>query len=136
MAEDLLGGLEGGTDEVLMAELLETGTGGGGVEVDALKERFNFDRGLGGGGESTLGTPTSGAERAGQHEGWQGYLRMKVSNRDTDINGAGELTLLCMTHEFDSVAVSTNYKEVRYERNSRFASPRRKMQCNVRRMDA
>lgn len=30
--------------------------------------------------------------------------------------------------------VPTNYKEVRCERNSRFMSPRRKMQCNVRSM--
>jgi hypothetical protein len=61
VAEDLLDGLESATEEVL-AELLETSTGKGGVEVDTLKQRVDFDRGLSGGRESTLGTLASGTE--------------------------------------------------------------------------
>ena len=59
--EDLLDGLESGAEEVL-AELLETGTGEGGVEVDTLEEGVDLDGGLGGGGEGTLGTLASGTE--------------------------------------------------------------------------
>jgi hypothetical protein len=61
VAEDLLDGLHGGAEEVL-AELLETGTGDRGVEVNTLEERVDLDGGLGGRGEGTLGTLASGAE--------------------------------------------------------------------------
>ena len=61
VTKDLLDGLEGGTEEVL-AELLETSTGNRGVEVDTLEERVDFDGGLGGGREGTLGTLASSAE--------------------------------------------------------------------------
>lgn len=61
VAEDLLDGLEGGTEEVL-AELLEAGTGEGSVEVDTLEERVDLDGGLGGGGEGALRTLASGTE--------------------------------------------------------------------------
>ena len=61
IAEDLLNRLESAAKEIL-AKLLEAGTGEGGVEVDALEERVDFDRGLGGGGERTLGTLASGTE--------------------------------------------------------------------------
>ena len=61
--EDLLHGLERRTEEVL-AELFETGTGEGSVEVDALEERVDFDRRLGGGGKSALGALASGTETA------------------------------------------------------------------------
>jgi len=63
VTEDTLDGVHGGAEEVL-AELLETSTGDGGVEVDTLEERVNFDGGLGGRRESALGTLASGAETA------------------------------------------------------------------------
>jgi hypothetical protein len=63
VAEDLLDGLEGGAEEIL-AKFLETGTGERGVEVDTLVERVDFDGGLGGGGEGTLGTLAGGTETA------------------------------------------------------------------------
>ena len=61
VAEDLLDGLEGGTEEIL-AKLLKAGTGEGGVEVDTLEERVDLDGRLGGGGESALGALASGTE--------------------------------------------------------------------------
>jgi hypothetical protein len=61
VAEDLLNRLEGAAEEVL-AELLEAGTGERGVKVDTLEERVDFDRGLGGRGESALGALASSAE--------------------------------------------------------------------------
>ena len=61
VAEDLLDGLESASEEIL-AQLLETGTGEGSVEVDTLEERVDLDRRLGGGRESTLGTLASGTE--------------------------------------------------------------------------
>jgi hypothetical protein len=39
-------GLDGGSAEIL-AQLLETGTGDGGVEVNALEERVDLNGGLG-----------------------------------------------------------------------------------------
>jgi hypothetical protein len=45
VTESALDGLHGAAEEVL-AELLETGTGDGGVEVDTLEERVNLDGGL------------------------------------------------------------------------------------------
>ena len=47
-----------------MAELFETSTGDGGVEVDTLEERVDFDGGLRGGREGTLGTLASGTKPA------------------------------------------------------------------------
>ena len=61
VAEDTLDGLHGATEEVL-AEFLETGTGDGGVEVNTLEERVDLDRGLSGGGQSTLRTLASSAQ--------------------------------------------------------------------------
>ena len=61
VTEDLLDGLESGAEEVL-AELLETGTGERGVEIDTLEERVDLDGGLGSRGEGTLGTLTSSTE--------------------------------------------------------------------------
>ena len=49
------------TEEVL-ARLLETSMGDGGVEVDTLEESVKFDGHLGGRGECSLCTFTSGAE--------------------------------------------------------------------------
>ena len=46
--EDFLDGLWSGVEEVL-AELLETGMGEGGVKVDALKQGVDLDGGLGDG---------------------------------------------------------------------------------------
>ena len=59
--QDVLDGLHGGTEEVL-AKLLETGTGDGGVEVDTLEERVDLDGGLCRRGESALGTLASGTK--------------------------------------------------------------------------
>ena len=61
VTEDTLNGLHGAAEEVL-AELLETGTGDGGVEVNTLEERVDLDGGLGSGREGALGTLASGAE--------------------------------------------------------------------------
>jgi hypothetical protein len=61
VAEDTLDGLHGGTEEVL-AKLLETGTGDGGVEVDTLVKGVDLDRGLGRGGKGALGTLASSAQ--------------------------------------------------------------------------
>jgi hypothetical protein len=61
VSKDSVDGLEGGSEEVL-AELLESSTGDGGVEVDTLVERVDLNGGLGGGRESTLGTLASSAE--------------------------------------------------------------------------
>ena len=61
VTEDTLDRLHGGTEEVL-AKLLETGTGDRGVEVNALVERIDLNRGLSRRGEGTLGTLASSAE--------------------------------------------------------------------------
>ena len=61
VTEDTLNGLHGAAEEIL-AELFETGTGDGGVEVNTLEERVDLDRGLGSGREGALGTLASGAE--------------------------------------------------------------------------
>lgn len=67
LAEDLLDWLERAAEEVL-AEVLEAGTGEGGVEgeggvqVDALEERVDFDGGLGGGAEGAYGALEGSAE--------------------------------------------------------------------------
>ena len=63
VAEDLLDGLEGAAEQVL-AQLLEASTGEGGVEVDTLEERVDFNGGLGGGRQSALGTLAGGTETA------------------------------------------------------------------------
>ena len=61
VTENLLNGLEGRAEEIL-AELLEAGTGERGVEVDALEERVDLDRGLSRRREGTLGALASGTE--------------------------------------------------------------------------
>lgn len=61
VTEDLLDRLEGGAEEIL-AQLLETGTGKGSVEVNTLEEGVDLDGGLGGGREGTLGTLASSAQ--------------------------------------------------------------------------
>jgi hypothetical protein len=61
IAKSALDGLHGAAEEVL-AELLETGTGDGGVEVDTLEERVDLNGGLSGGGKGALGPLASGAE--------------------------------------------------------------------------
>ena len=61
VAGDLLNGPEGRAEEVL-EELFEAGTGEGGVEVDVLEERVDFDRRLGGGGKGAYGSFSSGTE--------------------------------------------------------------------------
>ncbi len=48
IAEDALDGFHGGTEEIL-AQLLETSTSDGSVEVDALIQGVDFDGGLSGG---------------------------------------------------------------------------------------
>jgi hypothetical protein len=63
IAEDTLNGLHGGAEEVL-AQLLEAGTGDGGVEVDALKQGVDLDGGLRGGGQGALGPLASSSETA------------------------------------------------------------------------
>ena len=47
ICEDTVDWGSGGSEEVL-AELFETGTGDGGVEVNTLEERVDFNGGLGG----------------------------------------------------------------------------------------
>jgi hypothetical protein len=61
IAEDTLDGLNGGAEEVL-AQLLESRTGNGGVEVDTLIQRVDLDGCLRGRGEGTLGTFAGSAE--------------------------------------------------------------------------
>lgn len=61
VTESALDGLHGAAEEVL-AELLETGTSDGGVEVDTLEERVDLNGGLGGRRESALGALASSAE--------------------------------------------------------------------------
>ena len=63
IAQSALDRLHGGTEQVL-AELLETSTGDGSVEVNTLEERVDLNGGLGGRRESALGTLASGAETA------------------------------------------------------------------------
>jgi hypothetical protein len=50
--------------ESLLVQVLETSTGDVGVEVLAIEKRVDLDRGLGGVGESTLGTLASSSETA------------------------------------------------------------------------
>jgi hypothetical protein len=59
--EDLLDGLKSSPEEVL-AELFEAGTSERCVEVDTLEEGVDFDGGLGGRRESSLGTFASCAQ--------------------------------------------------------------------------
>ena len=61
--EHLFYGLNSRTEEV-MTQLLETGTGDGGLEVDAVEERVGFDGRLGGRGECSLRMFASRAETA------------------------------------------------------------------------
>jgi hypothetical protein len=61
ISQDTVDGGEGRAEEVL-AQLFETSTGDGGVEVDTLEQRVDLNRGLGGGGEGSLSTLAGGAE--------------------------------------------------------------------------
>jgi len=61
VAENTLDRVHGGTEEVL-AKLLETGTGDGGVEINTLVQRVNLNGGLGRRGECTLGPLASSAQ--------------------------------------------------------------------------
>ena len=61
VGKDTVDGLDGGSEEIL-AELLETSTGDGGVEVDTLEERVDLNGGLSGRRKGSLGTLTSGSE--------------------------------------------------------------------------
>mmetsp|Transcript_5579 Transcript_5579/g.11733 ORF Transcript_5579/g.11733 Transcript_5579/m.11733 type:complete len:165 (-) Transcript_5579:589-1083(-) len=48
--------------EVVHTEILETGTGDGGVEIDTIEEGINLDVCLGGAGQGALGTLAGSAE--------------------------------------------------------------------------
>lgn len=61
VGQDTVDGLQGGTEQVL-AQLLETSTGDGGVEVDTLEQGVDLDGGLSRGGQGALGTLASSAE--------------------------------------------------------------------------
>jgi NAD-specific glutamate dehydrogenase len=61
VAKRLLDRLEGGPEEI-SAQLLKTRPGDGRVEVNALVQGVNLDRGLSGGGKGALCTLASGAE--------------------------------------------------------------------------
>ena len=61
VTEDLLDGLESGTEKIL-AQLLEASTREGSVEVDTLEKRVDFDGSLCSGREGTLGTLASSTE--------------------------------------------------------------------------
>merc|ERR1711963_1050832 len=61
VSHGLLDRLKGSLEQV-RTELLESGSGDGGVEVDALEERVDLDVGLCGGGESPLGALASGSQ--------------------------------------------------------------------------
>ena len=63
VGEDAVDRLDCGAEKIL-AQLLETGTGDGGVEVDTLEERVDLNGGLCGRREGTLGTLASGAQTA------------------------------------------------------------------------
>jgi len=54
----------GGRSEKVLAELFETSTSDGGIEVNTLKERVDFNGGLGGRREGTLCTFASSSEAA------------------------------------------------------------------------
>ena len=60
---DLGNGVEG-TGESLLVQVLETSTGDVGVEVLTVEQRVDLNSGLGGVGESTLGTLASSSETA------------------------------------------------------------------------
>ena len=61
VSEDTVDWLDGGAEKIL-AELLKTGTGDGGVEIDTLVQRVDLNGGLGGRREGTLGTLAGSAE--------------------------------------------------------------------------
>lgn len=63
IGKDAVDGLEGRAEKIL-AQLLEAGTGDGGVEIDTLVERVDLNGGLCAGGEGTLGTLAGRAETA------------------------------------------------------------------------
>ena len=61
VSENTVDGLDGGSEEIL-AELLETSTGDGGVEVDTLEERVDLNGSLSRRRQGSLGTLASSAE--------------------------------------------------------------------------
>ena len=61
VTDDLLDGVKSTAEEVLV-ELLETGTGHGGVEIDTLEERVDLDGGLGLRRQGPLGTLASSSQ--------------------------------------------------------------------------
>ena len=61
ITDDLLDGLHA-LPEVVHVQVLETGPGDGGVEVNSLEESIDLDVGLGGGGEGPLGALARGTE--------------------------------------------------------------------------
>jgi hypothetical protein len=61
VSENLLDGVHGRSEEIL-AELLESCSSNGSVEVDTVKEGVDLDGGLSGRGESSLGSLTCGSE--------------------------------------------------------------------------
>lgn len=61
VGKDTVDGLDSGSEEIL-AELLETSTGDGGVEVDTLEERVDLDGGLSRRRKGSLGTLASSSE--------------------------------------------------------------------------
>lgn len=61
VSERFLDGVEGASEEV-GAELFESGSGDGGVEVNTLEERIDFDGGLGRGREGSLRSLAGGSE--------------------------------------------------------------------------
>jgi len=61
VSERFLDGVEGASEEV-GAELFESGSGDGGVEVNTLEERIDFDSGLGRGREGSLRSLAGGSE--------------------------------------------------------------------------
>ena len=61
VSKNLLNRFKSATEEIL-AELFETGTSEGSIEIDTLIERVNFDRRLGGGRKGTLSTLAGSAE--------------------------------------------------------------------------
>jgi hypothetical protein len=77
IAEDTVDGLDGGAEEIL-AELLETGTSDGGVEVDTLEERVDLNGGLCGGRKGALGT-LAGSAKTAKSTGVGGKILRRMS---------------------------------------------------------
>jgi hypothetical protein len=61
IAQNAFHGLES-LPEKVAAKLLESGAGNGGIEIDTVVQRVDFDRGLRSGGKGTLGAFAGGSE--------------------------------------------------------------------------